>query len=135
MSGSPPMAPLQIADLDLERLRDLFADVAALGEGLTIVLKRAAAEAADAGGRASLDEALEGLRRGSVVGVQLCYGFQGALWRDTLLRTPAGFRLVRAGPPAPACSQPSTVGTISCRTEGGLPPSSSAGQPAVSQGS
>jgi hypothetical protein len=98
VSELPPPPPLQIADLDLDRLRDLFADIAALSEGLTIVLKRAAVEAADTGARASIDEALEGLCRGAVVGVQLRYGFAGALWVDTVMRSPEGFRLVRAHP-------------------------------------
>lgn len=91
-STSP--APLQIADLDQDKLSELFADVEALGEGVEVVLKRGPVRV-ESHETTSLASALQLLRGGMVHGVQLRYRYRGAEWWDTLMPTSEGFRLVR----------------------------------------
>lgn len=96
----PALPPIHVADIDRDKLGELFTDVEALGEQLEIVLKRGAEARVDAGPCASLAQAMELLTCGTVLGVQLRYRFEGADWWDTLMRTPTGFRLVRIQHPS-----------------------------------
>jgi hypothetical protein len=89
------LPPVHVAEIDHDKLRELFTDVEALGERLEIVLKRAPEAHVERAPCVSLAEALEQLSSGAALGAQLRYSYKGADWWDTLLRTPDGFRLVR----------------------------------------
>jgi hypothetical protein len=89
------LPPLHVAEIDPDKLRELFADVEALGERLEIVLKRTPEDHVERAPCVSLAEAQEQLLSGTALGAQLRYSYKGADWWDTLLRTPNGFRLVR----------------------------------------
>ena len=89
------LPPVHVAEIDHDKLRELFADVEALGDRLEIVLKRATDAHVERATSVSLAEALEQLSSGTALGAQLRYSYEGADWWDTLLRTPDGFRLVR----------------------------------------
>jgi len=89
------LPPVHVAEIDHDKLRELFADVEALGEHLEIVLKRVTEAHVERVPYVSLAEALEELSSGTALGAQLRYSYKGADWWDTLLRTPDGFRLVR----------------------------------------
>ena len=89
------LPPVHIAEIDHDKLRELFADVEALGERVEIVLKRTSEAHVERVACVSLAEALEQLSSGTALGAQLRYSYEGADWWDTLLRTPDGFRLVR----------------------------------------
>jgi len=103
------LPPLHLADIDLAKVRELFTDVDALGEGLEIVLKHGAE--AHVGGAActSLADAERLLASGAVLGLQLRYQYRGGDWWDTIMRTPDGFRLVRIQHP---------LGRIDAKEEG-----------------
>lgn len=98
MSAGPQLAELVQADLDAATLDALERDLAALTTVLDVQVKGAAATYA-AGTGTALAEALAALRAGAVRGVQLRYAYQQEVWWDTLLRTPAGVRLVRMRAP------------------------------------
>jgi hypothetical protein len=89
------LPPVHVAEIDADKLRELFADVEALGERLEIVLKRAPEAQVDLAQCVSLTEALEQLLSGKALGAQLRYSHDEADWWDTLLCTPHGFRIVR----------------------------------------
>jgi hypothetical protein len=89
------LPPVHVAEIDRDKLRELFDDVEALGERLEIVLKRATEAHVEDGPSVSLAEALEQLSSGTAIGAQLRYSYEGVEWWDTLLRAPRGFRLVR----------------------------------------
>jgi len=89
-----PLAPLQVADFDDERLRELATDVAALGSEIDVRIK-AHAGYVDPGRRLTLDDAIAELVSGGALAVQLRYRFEGRLYWDTLLATRPGYRLVR----------------------------------------
>lgn len=89
-----PLPPLQVAELDQDKLSELFADIDALGEGLDVLVKRAAGHI-DGDERVSLATAKQLLEQRSIQGVQLRYRFRGADWWDTLICTESGVRLVR----------------------------------------
>lgn len=88
------LAPLQVADLDRARLRDLATDVAALTTDLDVLVKTSEGYV-DPDVRPTLDDAISALVAGTVRALQLRYRFDGRLYWDTILTTPNGFRLVR----------------------------------------
>lgn len=90
----PPLPPLQDALLDSRTLEQLARDLQSFAQVDEVLLKGASTERTS-GEAVALDEALEALRRGRVLGVQIRYRYQGSHWWDTLLRTPRGIRLVR----------------------------------------
>jgi hypothetical protein len=95
----PPVPPMWKADLDAPALAQLFADLASAAEVLSVQGKGdprrfAAAEPL------TLQAARDRLDAGELAGVQIRYRYDGETWADTLLRTPAGFRLVRCRTPA-----------------------------------
>lgn len=98
MSDAPQLAELVQAELDAATLDALERDLATLTTVLDVQVKGAAATYA-AGTGTALAEALAALRAGTVRGVQVRYAYQQEVWWDTLLRTPAGVRLVRMRAP------------------------------------
>lgn len=94
MHETPPLPPLHAAELDAATLARLFEDLANHAEVLEVILKAAAGGYADAGA-VSLSAAREALERRTVRGAQIRYRWQADVWCDTLLVTPAGWRIVR----------------------------------------
>ena len=93
MSADFRLPDVQQAVLDAATLDALFSDLAQCAEVLSVVLKTSRGPVAEASvslaaGRAALEE-------GTARGVQIRYRHEGTEWCDTLLRTPAGVRLVR----------------------------------------
>jgi len=89
-----PLPQLQDAILDPETLEQLFQDI----QHSTVVkevLLKGGALAMTSGQSVPLAEAMEALKEGRVLGVQLRYWYNGADWWDTLMRTPKGIRLIR----------------------------------------
>ena len=89
-----PLAPLQIAELDADKLSELVTDIEALGEELEIIVKRGPGYVENHG-EITMANAVELLTRGLAHGVQLRYWYRGVYWWDTLMRTPDGVRIVR----------------------------------------
>lgn len=97
-AGDTPMPDVYDAVLDAEELDRLFADLSACVEILAVTVKqRSRALAGDE--PMDLDRARRLLAAGTVVGVQVRYRLDGAVWCDTLLRRPDGVRLVRVQVP------------------------------------
>jgi hypothetical protein len=90
----PPVPPMWQAELDAAALGQLFADVGAAAEVLSIQGKAGAGRYASPD-PLTLATAHERLASGELIGVQLRYRYGGSEWADTLLRAAAGFRLVR----------------------------------------
>ena len=91
---SEPLPELSEALLDRETLERLFVDLDACTRVLDVLLKRGPTRRTD-GRPVGLGEARDLLLTGEVRGLQIRYLYQGVEWRDTLLRTPEGVRLVR----------------------------------------
>lgn len=94
-----PLPPVQIAMLDPGTLARLFDDLGRDAE-LVSVQVRAPGSARGEAAPPSLEEARARLEAGTIQGLQLRYRLGPTLWCDTLLRTPAGVRLVRIEQPA-----------------------------------
>lgn len=97
----PPVPLLVEGVLDAPSLEQLFADLAAHAEILSIH------EKGDPRGYAGVDGLTLGQARerllGGVAGrVQVRYRFEGHEWADTILGSPAGFRVVRCQVPGEA---------------------------------
>lgn len=91
---TPPLPELTDAVVDVETLERLFADLGALTEVQHVIVRaRAGVRASTADVR--LDEARARLLAREVDGVQVLYRWEGATWRDAILATPGGFRVVR----------------------------------------
>ena len=101
--AEPGPADLTAAPLDEPTLARLFDDLAAHAEVLEVVAKAAAGAHADAAAL-SLEEGRRLMLARAARGVQIQYRWDGALWRDTILCAPGGWRIVRmrvdAPPPA-----------------------------------
>jgi hypothetical protein len=80
--------------LDPATERSLLTDIEALTDLLGVTLKGAPTQMVD-DRPLTLAEALTAWRAGAARGMQLRYRHQGVEWWDTLMRTPAGTRLVR----------------------------------------
>ncbi len=95
MSGSAPSLPeLREGWLDAPQVQALFGDLRACAKLLSVRTKGGTQMRAEAA-TSSLDEAEAALLEGRLHGVQVRYGYEGAYWCDTLVRTPRGVRLVR----------------------------------------
>lgn len=94
-----PLLPLQTSDLDETLLSQLLFDVQHAAELLSVQVKARPGSYTEAA-RPTLAEAAELLRSGAVLAIQLRYRAKAQIWRDTLLRTPSGFRIVRAPEPS-----------------------------------
>lgn len=92
------LAELTQADLDPATLAALFDDLERHAEVLDAYLK-GAATVATAAADTPLRAAQAALQTGQARGVQIRYRWGGEEWRDTLIRTDAGVRLVRARMP------------------------------------
>lgn len=89
-----PLPDLHTGDLDADTLAALFDDLERHAGVLDVLVKGAAgAHASDA--PVPLREAQAMLAAGRVRGVQIRYRWDGAEWRDTLLRLPHATRVVR----------------------------------------
>lgn len=103
---SPPLPDLFEALLDKDALDTLMTDLASHAEVFEVLAK------ASPGARASkaslsLREAQEMLLAREVRAVQIHYRHEGTEWRDTLMSSPGGVRLVRmALPPVSNPEQP-----------------------------
>jgi hypothetical protein len=93
-SENPPLPRLQEALLDVGTLEQLARDLQSFAQVDEVLLKGGAV-AMTSGRPVSLPEALEALRQGRALGVQVRYRYDGTSWWDTLMRTPQGIRLVR----------------------------------------
>ena len=98
MSQAPELPPdlpaINEAVLDTATLNQLFEDVSQCTHLIEVIVKHGPrSQTPDA--NHSLDDAKRMLEDGSAMGIQLRYSFEGAQWWDTLIRTPAGVRIVR----------------------------------------
>lgn len=89
-----PLPPVHDAVLDDAFVERLFADVGACTELLSVSTKGGSAQRAEALSM-PLDHAFRQLATGAVHAVQLRYRHEGREWCDTILRQPAGYRVVR----------------------------------------
>jgi hypothetical protein len=85
---------LQDSILDSETLEQLLGDLQRFAVVQEVRLKGGAL-AMTSEKSVPLPEALEALRAGRVLGVQLRYRYDGSNWWDTLMNTPRGVRLIR----------------------------------------
>lgn len=95
---NPPLPELYEAMLDEATLAVLLDDITRCGEIRGVQVRIA--------GRSNLEqtwsEAEQLFRTGAAHSLQASYRHGGETWRDTLLRTPAGIRLVRMRVEAPS---------------------------------
>lgn len=89
-----PLPQVQDAILDAETLEQLASDLQSFATVDEVLLK-GGAMAMTSGQSVSLAEAMDALKQGQVVGIQIRYRYGGSSWWDTLLRTPHGIRIVR----------------------------------------
>lgn len=82
------------ADLDPAAFGALFADLAALPH-VQVSVKADAQTIVSEGPTMSLSSARAALEAGEIRALQVRYEFEGAVWIDTILRTPLALRLVR----------------------------------------
>lgn len=94
----PPVPSMWQADLDPAALDQLFADLAAEAEVLSILGKGGPRNYASSE-PLTLAAAYDRLTSGEITGVQLRYRFDGSEWADTLLWTGSKYRLIRCRVP------------------------------------
>lgn len=99
MNPAVELPNVHTALLDAATLAALFRDLAV---GARILDVRAKGHATSYAGAAawSLDAARAALTQGQVSGIQVRYALGSDVWRDTLMHTPEGTRLVRIKEPA-----------------------------------
>src|SRR5690606_8607656 len=85
MTDTLPLPDLHTADLDDATVAELFTDLHALAEIITVRLKCGEEAHADRG-TVTLDEAFEALSTRRCVRAQLHYRYRGETWVDTLIR-------------------------------------------------
>jgi hypothetical protein len=90
----PKLAELHESILDAETVERLFRDLAHCTRILQ-VMPRMASQVMIPDQSISLDAGRELLLSGQARGIQVRYCYEDAEWCDTLLRTPAGIRIVR----------------------------------------
>jgi hypothetical protein len=95
------LPPVSEALLDEETLARLFADLELAAEVLGVVVRRRAGRLVEAAGDLTLADARALFDAGDADGVQIRYRHDGWEWRDTLMRTAQGVRLVRVRHPHP----------------------------------
>lgn len=95
------LPPVYAEDLDDDAVRDLLRDIELRGSILEVRLK-GGAQARATPARQGWEAARSAFASGQVVGLQVRYAHEGAVWCDTLMRTRDGVRLVRTRPPAAA---------------------------------
>ncbi len=100
MNPTVDLPNVHTALLDAETLAALFRDLA-VGASILDVRAKGSATSHASTAAWSLDAARVALIEGQVSGVQVRYVLDADIWRDTLMRTPEGTRLVRIKEPAP----------------------------------
>jgi hypothetical protein len=90
-----PLPELQQAILDEATFENLFRDIIECAEVTEVIPKYGPESYVPENVALSLEEGCALLRRGELRGLQVRYRYQGADWWDTLMKTPAGIRLVR----------------------------------------
>jgi hypothetical protein len=98
--SSLELPPVYDALLDEYTFASLLRDLAAL-PAVEVAVKRGAEDMADQNLSPTLLEARQLLEQGAVRAIQVRYAHEGRHWSDTILRTPAGIRLVRMAAPTP----------------------------------
>lgn len=91
---SEPLPVLHAGELDAATLAALFDDLETHAEVLDVLVKAGAGAHADTT-PVPLREAQRRLGSGELRGIQIRYRYGGAEWRDTLLRSGNGVRVVR----------------------------------------
>ena len=94
VEAPPPLPELQDMVLDAATLTQLVADLETHAEVLDVRSKGGASRRASAA-PLELREGVDQLLGGQVFGIQVRYLYEGSEWRDTLMRTEQGVRLVR----------------------------------------
>ncbi len=90
---------VEVDVIDEAALRALADAVGEHGTGLEVTVKHGATMFAPEQ-TFGLADSVDALVEGAVLGVQLRYRFGELYWMDTILRTPAGYRVVRMQEPA-----------------------------------
>lgn len=91
-----PLPDLYSDELDAAALSALIADIEAHAHVSEVLVKGAATVHATAV-RPSFSQACASLSAGNIRAVQVRYRWDGRDWSDTVLRTTAGFKVVRMG--------------------------------------
>lgn len=102
-STSPPLPPLQIADLDEAPWCALLDDIESVAEldgvawktGPTAYASAPGVSAPDGGSRTKIAAVRAALASAAPLSLQLRYRFDGRRWCDTLMRSGGNVRLVR----------------------------------------
>lgn len=92
MSDSLKLPPLTSTTLDPATREQFFTDLAMCAQIRAIHPRVPNGQTPPA---LSLDDARAGMQSGAITGLQIHYTYDGKTWRDTLIHTPAGTRLVR----------------------------------------
>ena len=95
VDSAKKLPDLHQAILDAATLQQLSADIIACTELLEVIPKYAGNSYVQDAPSLTIHEGIQLLATGELLGLQLRYRYEGALWWDTLMRTPAGIRLVR----------------------------------------
>jgi hypothetical protein len=94
VSEAAETLPIHEGVLDEATLDQLFNDISQCTELIEVMVKHAP-RAYTPEAAYTLEDARRMLDDGSAMGVQLRYTYNDVQWWDTLIRTPAGVRLVR----------------------------------------
>ena len=92
--SAPPLPELADALVDADTVERLFDDLVGHAEILHVIVRGASqrnASSADV----PIHDARAWILAGSINGVQVLYRWQGATWRDAILRNADGYRVVR----------------------------------------
>lgn len=92
--SDPPLPDLDDGLLDDAGLDALITDLAALAEELSVRAKVSLGHSAPD----TLSDAVAALRNGTARAMQVSYRYRGQAWIDTVMRAPAGWRVVRFSP-------------------------------------
>ena len=90
----PPLPEMREAVLSRDDVLALVADLQAHTRVISTLCK-AAPQQQTPSGSSPLETAIERLFERTVSAIQIRYAYDGHEWTDTLLNTPAGFRMVR----------------------------------------
>ena len=92
--AAPPLPELADALVPAETVRALFDDLTRLAQIEQIIARPRAQQRAQLND-APLEVMAERLLSGELSGLQVIYRWDGHAWRDAILATAAGFRIVR----------------------------------------
>ena len=94
-TAAKKLPDLHQAVLDTATLQQLCEDILACTELLEVIPKYAGNSYVREAPALTIQQGIQELANGELLGLQLRYRYEGALWWDTLMRTPAGIRMVR----------------------------------------